>query len=67
MIRSTLDEEMSNQYSTLLHQLCDQSKNAIKELDPTNDLTFLRLRTKKHEIMIAPDKEFLIAVLYKHF
>jgi len=28
----------------------------VRDLDPTNDLTFLRVRTKKGEIMIAPDK-----------
>ena len=28
-----------------------------------NDLTFLRVRTKKHEIMVAPEKEFLLVVV----
>ena len=28
-----------------------------------NDLTFLRIRTKKHEIMIAPEKEFTLVVV----
>ena len=28
-----------------------------------NDLTFLRVRTKKYEIMIAPDKEYLLIVI----
>ena len=27
----------------------------FKEIDSTNDLTFMRLRTKKHELMVAPD------------
>jgi hypothetical protein len=28
-----------------------------------NDLTFLRIRSKKHEIMVAPDKDFLLVVI----
>ena len=28
----------------------------VRDLDPTNDLSFLRVRTSKHEIMIAPGK-----------
>jgi dynein light chain roadblock-type len=28
----------------------------IRDLDPTNDLTFLRIKTKNDEIMVAPDK-----------
>jgi dynein light chain roadblock-type len=30
---------------------------------PQNDLTFLRIRSVKHEIMVAPDKDFLLIVL----
>ncbi|VDM21871.1 unnamed protein product [Wuchereria bancrofti] len=62
-IRSTLDDEATQQHCILLHQLCDKSKSVIRELDGSNDLTFLRLRTRKHEIMIAPDKDFLLAVI----
>jgi dynein light chain roadblock-type len=51
-----LDDETTNQHSLLLHQLCDNSKMTVKEMDLTNDLTFLRLRTKKNEILVAPDK-----------
>jgi hypothetical protein len=28
-----------------------------------DDLVFLRVRTKKHEVMIAPDKEYLLIVV----
>ena len=62
-IRSTLDQETTVQYAGLLQQLADKSKNVVREMDPSNDLTFLRLRSKKHEIMIAPDKEYLLAVV----
>jgi len=35
----------------------------VRDLDPTNDLTFLRVRTKKNEIMIAPEKDFTLMVI----
>ena len=35
----------------------------IRQLDAKNDLTFLRVRTTSHEILIAPDKEFYLCVL----
>ena len=28
----------------------------MRNLDPQNDLTFLRIRSKKHEILVAPEK-----------
>lgn len=30
---------------------------------PQNDLTFMRIRSVKHEIMVAPDKDFLMIVI----
>jgi len=62
-IKSTLDNATTVQYSGLLNNLVDQAKTMFKELDPTNDLTFLRIRTKKHEIMVAPDRDYLLIVI----
>ena len=45
-IKSTLDNATTVQYSSLLNNLVDQAKTMFKELDPTNDLTFLRIKTK---------------------
>lgn len=64
-VRSTFDEETTAQHADLLQQLCEKSRNVVKELDQSDDLTFLRLRTNNNEIMIAPDKQYMIAVLYK--
>ena len=36
-------------------KLFEQARTKFKEIDSTNDLTFMRLRTKKHELMVAPD------------
>ena len=38
-------------------------KAMFKDIDNTNDLTFLRLRTKKHKIMVAPEKDYLLIVV----
>uniref|UniRef100_A0A183BUK6 Dynein light chain roadblock n=1 Tax=Globodera pallida TaxID=36090 RepID=A0A183BUK6_GLOPA len=64
VIRSTLDDDTTT-HAGLVQQLCEKSKSVVREMDPSNDLSFLRLRTKKNEIMIAPDKDYLIAVIYK--
>ena len=51
------------QYAALLQQLAQKAKNAIHELEPTNDLVFLRLRSKKHEILVAPESKYLLIVI----
>ena len=53
-IRSTLDNATTVQYASLIQQLTTKARSTVRDLDPTNDLCFLRVRTQKHEIMIAP-------------
>jgi dynein light chain roadblock-type len=51
------------QYSALLQNLAQKAKAAIHELEPTNDLVFMRLRSKKHEILVAPESKYLLIVI----
>jgi dynein light chain roadblock-type len=53
-IRSTLDNIVSVQYAGLVTQLVIKSRSMVRDLQADNDLQFLRLRSKKHEILIAP-------------
>lgn len=62
-IRSTLSQDTTSEYSGLLQQLAEKAKSVVREMDASNDLTFLRIRSKKHEIMIAPDKDYYLAVV----
>ncbi|VVC38301.1 Dynein light chain roadblock-type 1/2,Roadblock/LAMTOR2 domain [Cinara cedri] len=63
-IKSTLDNFTSVQYCGLVQQLIDKSKIAIKKNDPSDDLMFLRLRTKKHEILIVPEKQYVMIIVH---
>lgn len=62
-IRTTLDNSTTVQYAGLLHQLTMKAKSTVRDIDPQNDLTFLRIRSKKHEIMVAPGKTFVFSLL----
>merc|ERR1712125_206798 len=62
-IRSTLETRFTLQYSALISQLASKARSVVRDLDPQNDLTFLRIRSKKHEIMVAPDKEYILIVI----
>ncbi|KAI8643712.1 hypothetical protein BD408DRAFT_414424 [Parasitella parasitica] len=63
VVRSTLDQELSKQYGHLISALVQQTRTTIATLDDQNELTFMRVRTKKHEIMVAPDHEYLLVVI----
>jgi dynein light chain roadblock-type len=65
-IRSTIDDtNVQNQYAHLITALAAKARHCVRDLDPTNDLTFLRIRSKKNEIMVAPDKDFILIVIQK--
>lgn len=51
-----MDNATTVQYAGLIHQLTAKTRTTVRDLDPQNDLQFLRIRTLKHEIMIAPGK-----------
>ncbi|CAI5721950.1 unnamed protein product [Peronospora destructor] len=57
---TTNDEEFAMDHAALVSQLTTKAKFTIQTLDPTDDMTFLRICSKKHEIMIAPDKEYAL-------
>ena len=62
-IRTTLDNSTTVQYAGTLYRLAAQARNCVRDTDPQNDLSFLRVRSKKHEIMIAPDKDYMLIVI----
>jgi dynein light chain roadblock-type len=53
----------ANNYGVKLASLARQARNLVRDLDPSNDLTFLRITCKKYEMMVAPDKDYFLIVI----
>uniref|UniRef100_A0A8D2N6V7 Roadblock/LAMTOR2 domain-containing protein n=1 Tax=Zonotrichia albicollis TaxID=44394 RepID=A0A8D2N6V7_ZONAL len=47
-------KRICHKHSDVLHQLPTKARSTAKGIDPQNDLTCLRIRSKKHKIMITP-------------
>jgi dynein light chain roadblock-type len=62
-IRSSLNHTLTISYVSLIHGFSTKAKAVIKEMDHQNEVTFIRLRSNKDEILIAPDKEFTMIVI----
>ncbi|XP_030633189.1 dynein light chain roadblock-type 1 [Chanos chanos] len=62
-IKTTMDNSSTVQYAGLMHQLVMKARSTVRDIDPQNDLTFLRIRSKKNEIMIAADKDYFLIVI----
>ena len=66
IVRSTMPQgKEATEYGVHLSLLAKQARNLIRDLNPNNDLTFLRITCKKHEMMIAPDKDYFLIVIQK--
>ena len=66
IVKSTFPKEqetMAINYGVKLSGMAKQARNLVRDLDPSNDLTFLRVKCKKYEMMIAPDKEYFLIVI----
>lgn len=43
--------------------LTEKAKLLVRDLDPANDLVFMRIKSKNDEILVAHDKEFNLITL----
>ncbi|KAF8282493.1 dynein light chain [Trypanosoma cruzi] len=67
-IRHTFQEQsrpLAVQYCALFQSLAMKARTAVVELDNNNDLLFLRVRSKKHEVLVAPDTKYLLIVIQR--
>ena len=65
-VKSTFPEgPETNKRGVQLSKLAIQARSLVRDLDPYNDLTFLRITCKDLEYMIAPDKDYFLIVIKK--
>ncbi|KAL8615602.1 hypothetical protein ACOMHN_026592 [Nucella lapillus] len=62
-IKTTMEKEETCHLVYLIRSLIDDTVRCIKDLDPTNELTFIRLHSKKNEIMCAIDGQYGYAMV----
>lgn len=63
-IRYTFDPDLVTHYASLVHQLVRQARGIVRDLDGADDLVTLRVRSQKHELIIAPEKEYTLCVIH---
>ncbi|CAE7496386.1 DYNLRB1, partial [Symbiodinium microadriaticum] len=49
----TMTQETAEQYSEAMMSLSSQARSVVRDLNPKNELKYLRVRAKRHEIMVA--------------
>ena len=64
-MNTTGDRDQLNprQIGQKITDLAKKARSVVRDIDPLNDLTFFRVRARKQEIMVAPDKHLFLIVL----
>ena len=62
-IHSTVDGTMTMALANSCRPIKQLSRNTIRDIDPTDDLILIRMKTHKNEIIIAPEEKNLLVVM----
>ena len=65
-LRSTMsssNDTAPKLYAQKISDLTKKARSVIRDIDPMNDLTFFRVRSKRQEILVAPDKNLFLIVV----
>ncbi|XP_057600567.1 dynein light chain roadblock-type 1-like [Hippopotamus amphibius kiboko] len=62
-IKSTMDNPTTSQYTNLMYNFILKAWRTMREIDPQNDLTFLRICSKENDVMLAPGKDYFLIVI----
>ena len=65
VLRSNVDINTTKLYAVQYQKLIKMAHSAVRELDPENELRFIRVRNKQHEIMVAPTDELILIVVQR--
>ncbi|THV03078.1 hypothetical protein K435DRAFT_816472 [Dendrothele bispora CBS 962.96] len=61
------DGEQGKKYAAVIARIVESVQTGLEEIhgeSDGDDVRFLRIRTKRHELMISPDGRYLLAVLH---
>ncbi|KAF4323315.1 hypothetical protein BBO99_00003333 [Phytophthora kernoviae] len=55
----------AEKYALYMKELTTKARGAVRDLNPKNDLQYMRIRVKKLELLIAHEKDFLVVVIQR--
>ncbi|XP_017150521.2 dynein light chain roadblock-type 1 [Drosophila miranda] len=64
-LRSTVSPRRTYMYVSNLKPLVTMGHNVVRDLNPSNDMTFLRLRSDGGEVNITLGKDFILIVIQR--
>ncbi|EFA77073.1 cytoplasmic dynein light chain [Heterostelium album PN500] len=63
VIKSTFDNDTSQQYSKLILDLFPRASTLLKQNDEKDQVSFFRVRSQDNDIMVSPDNDYFLMVV----
>lgn len=63
IIKTSMDNKNAEKYANAVHEIVKTARTLFREVDPNDDITFIRFSLKKFNVMIAPEKSFLLIII----
>ena len=60
-----MTQEDAEVYATYMMSLAAQARSTVRDLNPKNELTYIRVRAKRHEILVAYDTQFIVIIIQR--
>jgi len=62
-VKSTMDHNVSVKFVGVFQEIRGKLERGMEKIDPTDELLMMRVRTKKHEVMLTPDSKITFIVV----
>ncbi|CAM9704591.1 unnamed protein product, partial [Discosporangium mesarthrocarpum] len=61
----TMSQETAEIYAEAMRHLALKARGVVRDLNPKGEMKYMRIRAKRHEVMVAFDREFLAIVIQR--
>lgn len=61
----TMPQDVAEQFAQCMISLATQARGVVRDLNPKNELRYLRVRAKKHEVLVAYDVQFIVIIIQR--
>lgn len=64
-IKSTFDELQTTLWAALVGKVVAKARTVGKSVEEGSNLTMLRIRSTQYEVMISPEKDWILVAIHK--
>lgn len=66
VVSSTMDNTQTTAYANCMSVISTAARSACRDLDPSNDMLYLRVGTRKNEVIVGLDDEFMLIAVQQN-